>query len=104
MAHDHKRALLQIDQLGVHFGDRSGCSKISISSSRAGETISLLGPNGAGKSTLLKVIAGCSAGHACASFAERRPIVKGRNHAVVYVPQRTAVSIGSSRSTCSTSC
>jgi manganese/zinc/iron transport system ATP- binding protein len=80
---------LTVDNLGVHFGDRSALEGISVSF-QAGETVSLLGPNGAGKSTLLKVIAGVlPPTHGSVRLGERP--IDGPNRAVVYVPQRSSV-------------
>jgi manganese/zinc/iron transport system ATP- binding protein len=82
-------ARLTVENLGVHFGDRSALEGVSVSF-RAGESVSLLGPNGAGKSTLLKVIAGVlPPTHGTLSLGGR-PIT-GPNQAVVYVPQRSSV-------------
>jgi ABC-type Mn2+/Zn2+ transport system ATPase subunit len=81
--------LLQIEQLGVHFGERPALEDINLTF-RSGETTSLLGPNGAGKSTLLKTIAGMiPATHGVIRYGDT--IVNGSNHCIVYVPQRTAV-------------
>lgn len=80
---------LVVDQLSIHFGDRSAIEEISAELV-AGETVSLVGPNGAGKSTLLKALAGLlPASHGVVRL-NGRPIRKP-NPAVVYVPQRTAV-------------
>jgi ABC-type Mn2+/Zn2+ transport system ATPase subunit len=80
---------LTVENLGVHFGDRSALEDVSVSFSAA-ETVSLLGPNGAGKSTLLKVIAGVLLPtHGAIRYGEHR--VSGPNQAIVYVPQRSSV-------------
>jgi ABC-type Mn2+/Zn2+ transport system ATPase subunit len=80
---------LQVDRLGVHFGNRSALENVSASF-RAGETISLLGPNGAGKSTLLKVIAGVLPATHGSVRLHGHPL-EGPNRAIVYVPQRSSV-------------
>src|SRR5215207_9817216 len=82
-------ARLTVENLGVHFGDRSALEGVTVSF-RAGESVSLLGPNGAGKSTLLKVIAGVLPPTHGTLRLGGRPI-SGPNHAVVYVPQRSSV-------------
>ncbi len=82
-------ARLTVENLGVHFGDRSALEGVSVSF-RAGESVSLLGPNGAGKSTLLKVIAGVLPPTHGRLALSGQPI-NGPNHAVVYVPQRSSV-------------
>ncbi|HKG24758.1 MAG TPA: metal ABC transporter ATP-binding protein [Thermomicrobiales bacterium] len=83
------RTRLAVDQLGVHFGNRSALEGISATF-RAGETVSLLGPNGAGKSTLLRVIAGVLPATHGSVRLDGRPIA-GPHPAVVYVPQRSSV-------------
>ena len=80
---------LETDGLAVHFGDRSALEAIDLRFS-AGETVSVLGPNGAGKSTLLKTLAGMLP----PTHGEVRlegVAVRGADHRVVYVPQRSAV-------------
>jgi ABC-type Mn2+/Zn2+ transport system ATPase subunit len=80
--------VLTIDNLGVHFGDRSALEDVCLAFGR-GETVSLLGPNGAGKSTLLKTIAGMiPATHGTLTFAADE---RGRTARAIYVPQRSAV-------------
>jgi ABC-type Mn2+/Zn2+ transport system ATPase subunit len=80
---------LDVDRLGVHFGNRSALEDVSATFA-AGETISLLGPNGAGKSTLLKVIAGVlPATHGVVRLDGL--VLTEPNSAIVYVPQRTSV-------------
>lgn len=50
-------ALLQVDEIDVHYGDFRAVSDLSLTVDE-GETLAVIGANGAGKSTLLKAIAG----------------------------------------------
>lgn len=71
--------MLQIDNLALHFGERTLFENLSVSINK-GERIGLVGPNGAGKSTLLKIIAG-----------EQNPddgkVTMGNADTVGYLPQ-----------------
>ncbi len=49
-------ALIEVDALGVRYGDRSALDNLSFQV-QAGELVGLLGPNGAGKTTTLSVLA-----------------------------------------------
>jgi ABC-type Mn2+/Zn2+ transport system ATPase subunit len=83
------RPLVSLDEVSVHFGERSALESVSLAI-HAGETISVLGPNGAGKSTLLRLMAGMLApthGHVRTFPDEMTTGACG----IVYVPQRTAV-------------
>ena len=50
-------ALLEVQDLGKHFGGFTALDAISLSV-RAGERVGLIGPNGSGKSTLVNCICG----------------------------------------------
>ena len=49
-------AVLEVEGLARHYGEREALSDVSLSLS-AGETLVVFGPNGAGKTTLLRVLA-----------------------------------------------
>ncbi|HMD52075.1 MAG TPA: ABC transporter ATP-binding protein [Solirubrobacteraceae bacterium] len=49
-------AVLQLDGLSRHYGEREALSGVSLTLER-GHTLLVLGPNGAGKTTLLRVLA-----------------------------------------------
>jgi len=55
-------ALLEIDTLGVRYGDLVALRDVSLSVA-AGEVVCIIGPNGAGKSTTLAAVAGGVAPH-----------------------------------------
>ncbi|MEG1211155.1 MAG: ABC transporter ATP-binding protein [Leclercia sp.] len=50
-------ALVKVDQLQVHFGDKQAVAGATFAL-EAGETFSLIGESGCGKSTILRVLAG----------------------------------------------
>jgi ABC-2 type transport system ATP-binding protein len=54
---DHAKAVITVDRLGKHYGDRTVLRDVSLSV-REGEVFGLLGPNGAGKTTTLETIVG----------------------------------------------
>jgi ABC-2 type transport system ATP-binding protein len=54
---DHAKAVITVDRLSKHYGDRTVLRDVSLSV-REGEVFGLLGPNGAGKTTTLETIVG----------------------------------------------
>jgi len=52
---DHKDAILDVQNLSLHYGDAIACNDVSFQIGR-GELYALIGPNGAGKSTIAKAI------------------------------------------------
>jgi ABC-2 type transport system ATP-binding protein len=54
---DHAKAVITVDRLSKHYGDRTVLRDVSLSV-REGEVFGLLGPNGAGKTTMLETIVG----------------------------------------------
>ena len=82
-------ALLELNDVSVHFGQRSAIEDI-CASIRPSEIVSLVGPNGAGKSTILRVIAGTlPPSHGVAKLRGAR--ICRPDPSVVYVPQRAGV-------------
>lgn len=71
--------MLQLDQLTLHFGERTLFENLSVTINK-GERIGLVGPNGAGKSTLLKIIAG-------ELNADSGKVKMGNADTVGYLPQ-----------------
>jgi ABC-2 type transport system ATP-binding protein len=81
-------AVLELDGLGVRFGQREILKDLRISLS--GRTIGLLGPNGAGKSTLIQTLVGFvkpSAGTARVFGHDVRREVKRIRSLVGYMPE-----------------
>jgi ABC-type Mn2+/Zn2+ transport system ATPase subunit len=82
-------AFLELNDLSVHFGQRSAIQDI-CATIRPAEIVSLVGPNGAGKSTILRVIAGIlPPSHGVAKLRGVR--ISCPDPSVVYVPQRAGV-------------
>ena len=54
---DQTAPLLQLDQIGIHFGGIQALNGVSFSM-QPGELVGLIGPNGAGKTTLFNIISG----------------------------------------------
>lgn len=80
---------LEIDNLSVHFGNRSALDSVSLAIDER-ENVSLIGPNGSGKSTMLRVIAGVLP----ATHGEVRvggQVVHRPVQSIVYIPQRSSV-------------
>lgn len=53
----HKHQLLHLDQVSIHYGERTVCRDVSFTVNQ-GDRIALRGSNGSGKSSLLKLIRG----------------------------------------------
>jgi len=88
-AHPGDPALLELNDVSVHFGQRSAIEDISATI-RPAEIVSLVGQNGAGKSTILRVIAGIlPPSHGVARLRGTR--IGCPDPSVVYVPQRAGV-------------
>ena len=81
--------LLELNDVSVHFGQRSAIEDI-CATIRPAEIVSLVGPNGAGKSTILRIIAGTlPPSHGIARLRGTR--ISRPDPSVVYVPQRAGV-------------
>ena len=76
---DNRPALLEVQDLSVHYGDRPVLQDISMTL-RRGEFACLIGPNGAGKSTLLKTIMGL--------IPPTRGQIQAHTQKIGYVPQQ----------------
>src|SRR5438552_9723698 len=79
---DTDKFLLEVENLGVHYGDAEVLQNISLQLKK-GDFACLIGPNGAGKSTLLKAIVGL------VPASSGRVISRARQ--LGYVPQQLPV-------------